>query len=419
MIDASPFILRRAEDRDRSAFINLSRLAFSPMTGLAEAEQDGHDLPLNPDQRQGWVVEDAQTQAIVGRYRELDLATFFQGVRMPLSGLGGVSVAIERRGEKIAQVMVEHALQLARDRQIPLSMLYPFQHGFYRKLGWAWVNAPHQYPVKTSNLPRYAERSQVTTVQLEHHSGLQAVYEKMAPTQNGWLDRQPWHWEEFFKPEGGYEIYQYVEAGTCQGYVAISFKRLESANRTWAVIVEEWVALNASAYRGILGFLASLRDQVETIIWNTHAADPFPHLLKEQRSNPMLHPRAFEFGFIDLFGAIGGGFMWRLVDVKKALELRPVLPVDAGSLSFQIVDPVFGPQSIAVEFGDRVMHCSDRPASTTLKLTIDHLTALFCGIRTAQELVWTGEAELEGDRAGLTALDRAWQAPAPFCWNFF
>jgi predicted acetyltransferase len=415
MPHSSPFTIRPLTEADRDSFINLGRLAFTPLTGLSESQTD---RPIHLESRPGWVAVDADHR-LVGRYRQLDLATFWQGARLPVAGVGGVAVAIERRGQKVAQVMLDHALHTFRDRQFPLSMLYPFQHGFYRKLGWAWVNAPHQYRVATRHLPFYPERVHMAAVSAANHAALQAVYDQAAPTHNGWLDRQPWHWEAFFELEGGSEIYQYVDAGKCQGYVAIEFKRLAAAQSTMTVIVNEWVALTAAAYRGILGFLASLRDQVETIVWNTYASDPFPHLLHEQHTNPILHPERFEFGFVDPFGAIGGGFMWRLVDVVQALEARPIQQTEPFCIGFQITDPVFGEQRVDVEMSDRAMRCIPKTSSTTIHLSIAQLTALFCSVRTAHEMHWLGEIEVDGNSGLLGQLDAAWQTTPPFCWDFF
>ncbi len=74
-----------------------------------------------------------------------------------------------------------------------------------------------------------------------------------------------------------------------------------------AVVVREWVAQTAEAYRGIVGFLASLRDQVSTVIWNTDSEDPLPHLLKEQQQDPALAGSSFDFGLTHRFGEIGAG----------------------------------------------------------------------------------------------------------------
>lgn len=419
MINLSGFTIRRAEERDRRQFINLARLAFEPTRSQADLEKEMQDEPLNPPGGQGWVVEDNSSNHLTGRYRHLELALFFQGVEFPMAGVAGVSVAPERRGQKIAQAMIEHALKQFRQQQIPLSMLYPFRHGFYRKLGWAWVGETRQYRVSARHLPLYPERVQVVPYQAELEASIKAVYHQAAQQHNGWLQREPNRWKGYFKPEGGREIYGYVEAGALLGYVVVEFTHLEPTKTQWAIVVQEWVVLTATAYRGLIGFLASLRDQVTTVIWNTNPQDPFPHLLSEQRCDPAVPNPPFEFGFIPRFGEIGGGFMWRLVDVVKALELRPINPGEPFAIALHIIDPILGNQQITVECVDQKMVCTQQNASTLLTLSIEQLTVLFSGMRSASELHWLGEIDIEGDPTLLAQLDAAWKTTPPFCWDFF
>lgn len=418
MIDLPDFTIRPAEERDRAQFINLARLAFMPTRSQADVEKEMQDEPLNPPGGQGWAVVD-QAGNLAGRYRHLKLALFFQGVEFPMAGVAGVAVAPERRGQKIAQGMIKHALQQFHEQHIPLSMLYPFQHGFYRKLGWAWVGETRQYRVSARHIPLYSERVNVVTYRNDLEAAIKAVYHKAAQQHNGWLQREPNRWKGYFKPEGGEEIYGYTEAGTLLGYMVIEFTHLEPTKTQWAIAVQEWVALTPAAYRGLIGFLASLRDQVTTIVWNTNPQDPFPHLLSEQRCDPTLPPQPFEFGLTHRFGEIGGGFMWRLVDVVKAMELRPIHSGDAFAIAFNIIDPVLGNQQISIEFVEQKMQCTQQPAAASITLSIEHLTQLFCGMRSTSELRWLGEIEVEGDSALIAKLDAAWQATPPFCWDFF
>ncbi|MBC6435736.1 GNAT family N-acetyltransferase [Nostoc sp. HG1] len=359
MLNLPDFIIRPAEDRDRDQFINLARLAFMPTRSQADVEKEMQDEPLNPPGGQGWVLTD-QADNLAGRYRHLELALFFQGVEFPMAGVAGVAVAPERRGQKIAQKMIEYALHQFQEQQIPLSMLYPFQHGFYRQLGWAWVGETRQYRVSARHIPLYPERAHIVPYRNDLEAAIKAVYHKAAQQHNGWLQREPNRWKGYFKPEGGEEIYCYAEAGDLLGYMVIEFTHLEPTKTHWAIAVQEWVALTPAAYRGLIGFLASLRDQVTTIVWNTNPQDPFPHLLSEQRCDPTLPPQPFEFGFTHRFGAIGGGFMWRLVDVVKALEMRPIHSGEPFAISFHIIDPVLGNQQISIEFVERKMHCTSR-----------------------------------------------------------
>lgn len=418
MLQPKNWIFRPTQESDRLQFINLARLAFTPQTSLVDAEQAVLEQPLNPPGRQGWVVEDAEGQ-LVARYRYLDLNVFFENVCFPLAGVGGVAVAMEQRGKGVARWMLEQALTEFRDRQLPLSMLYPFQHGFYRHLGWAWVGQPHQFRVATHYLPSYPERANISAYHLSQASQLQAVYQQVASERNGWLQRDAWQWEEFFRVRGGRELYTYVEAGELLGYIVLEFKQPEWLSAQWAVVVQEWVAQTPSAYRGLLGFVASLRDQVAVVVWNTASNDPFPHLLREQRAYPGIANTESEFGLTHRFGEVGGGFMWRLVDWQRALTLRPIQPGAAFALGFQVRDPVFGEETASFVFADGQMQVAQTPATTSLRLTIEQLTQLFCGVRSPLDLHWTGELEVEGDTSLVHNLALAWQARPPFCWDFF
>ncbi len=414
----SDLIFRLAEERDRTQFINLVRLSFMPTMALADVEQEWGEHPLNPTGRKGWVVEDASGD-LVACYRHLAFELFFAGERFPMAGVGGVAVAIEHRGKGLAQWMLTQALKDFRDQGCLLSMLYPFQHGFYRQLGWAWMGATQQYRVSSRHICSFAERVNIAAYQPSQEEALKALYDKVAIQHNGWLVREPWWWENFFKPKGGREIYTYTEAGNLLGYVVLEFIQLEPEKKQLAVVVREWVALTAAAYRGILGFLGSLRNQITTIVWNTYPNDPFPYLLKEQQRDPALTLPAFDFNYMHQLGLLSGGFMWRLVDARKAIAQRPIQPVAPFALTFHITDPVFGAEQFTVECDDGVMQLISQPAATILKLSVDHLAQLFSGVRRSQQILWTGELELEGDAALLAQLDAAWSTQPPFCWDAF
>ncbi len=412
--------LRPAENNDLSQVANLDRLAFAPLQATEVVEREWYEGSIDLPGRQIFVTVEDATELICGSYTQFDLELFFEGQEFPVMGIGGVAVALHRRGQKLARLMLEHAVESAKSRQVPLMMLYPFQHGFYRQLGWAWVEQVLQYRVAVAQLPAYPERSRILPFHPSHHSqALPQVYRQSALQHNGWLQRQDRHWQRRLKPQAGREIYVYVEAEKVLGYLIFQFGVGEPQPGQTSVKVQEWVALTPTAYRGILGFLSSLRDQVTTVIWNTDAADPFPHLLKEQWRDRAIANPPFEFGLVHRFGETGGGFMWRLVDLVAAFELRPIQPGEAFALTFQVTDPILEAQTITIEFAEGQMICMKQQASTRLKISIEHLTALFSGMRRSQDLWWTGEIELEGDREVLHQLDAAWQAAPPFCWDFF
>lgn len=416
----SAITLRPVQDGDLPQIVNLDRLSFAPLQSNEAIQQQWYDGTVNLPGRKLFLAVEDETGMGVGTYAQLALSTFLQGQEFPMMGIAAVAVAPHRRGQRVARVMLEHALKSAREQQIPIMALYPFQHGFYRRLGWAWVEPVHQYRISARQLPLYEERSQIFPGNLNQQtSALKAVYLQAASQHNGWLQRQDWQWQSWLKPAAGREIYIYQESGQLLGYVVVQFAVLDPPRNVQTIIVQEWVALTASAYRGILGFLASLRDQISTIVWTTFPADPFPHVLNEQRRNPDLLNVPFEFGLVRPFGEIGGGLMWRLTDIATALRLRPIPPTISLAVTFQVSDPIFGEQLIGAEFSDGRIRLLQECPPTILKLSVEHLTQLFCGVRRSRDLLWIGELEVEGDTTLLTHLDHAWQAEPPFCWDFF
>jgi predicted acetyltransferase len=421
MSESSEISLRLAQADELAIVAQLARLAFAPLLSNQDVEQDWYGGNVQLPGRSRFLAEDATGQ-LVGCYVQIELALWFMGQKLPILGIGGVAVALHRRGQGMASHLLDHALRSARDQQVPLTMLYPFQHGFYRSLGWAWVGETRQYRVSTRDLPRSPERHHVVPLSLEtHQPGVQSAYAQGAIAHNGWLDRRDWQWEKFFKSAPGREIYCYIVAGEVLGYIVGQFTSAGPGTRL-ALVIHEWVALTPAAYRGLLGFLASLRDQISTIIWNTDRTDPFPHALQEQRCDPQMPSEAFGFGFTHRLGAIGSSFMWRLVDLRRALELRPIQPGTAFQLMFEVRDAILGDQAIAARFAEGHIQILDSmPDSTTpmLRLSVEQLTLLWSGVRRITELVEMGQVEVVGDRACLPLLDIAWQTQSPFCWDFF
>lgn len=420
MPSPSSLTLRPAQDSDLLQIVNLDRLAFSPLQSNEAIQQQWYNGTVNLPGRKLFLAVEDETGMGVGTYAQLALTTFLEGQEFSLMGIAAVAVAPHRRGQRVARVMLEHALKEAKEQQAPIMALYPFQHGFYRRLGWAWVEQVHQYRVSTRQLPLFEERSRIFPCNFDQQiPALKEVYLQAALQHNGWLKRQDWQWQSWLKPVAGREIYIYQEFGQLLGYVVLRYAVLDPPKQVQAMIVQEWVALTAAAYRGILGFLASLRDQISTIVWTTFPADPFPHLLNEQQRNSDLLNFPFEFGLVHRFGETGGGFMWRLTDIAAALRLRFIQPGTPFAVTFQISDPIFGEQLIGVEFRDTRMQPLQELPRTILKLSVEQLTQLFCGVRRSRDLQWAGELEVEGDATLLAHLDRAWQSEAPFCWDFF
>ena len=103
-----------------------------------------------------------------------------------------------------------------------------------------------------------------------------------------------------------------------------------------AIALNEFVAATPEAHRGLVGHLATLRDQVEEI----HYAAPLDHAWGSVlRTSQNLRPGAEIGPFLDT-GGVASGAMLRITDVKGALELLPPAGNGRGELVLEVDDPI-------------------------------------------------------------------------------
>jgi len=79
--------------------------------------------------------------AFVGGEMVAGLSVMYYRIRLagkvlPMGGVGGVATQPEHRHRHHVARLLDLALRRMRERDIPVSMLYPFKYAFYRKYGW-------------------------------------------------------------------------------------------------------------------------------------------------------------------------------------------------------------------------------------------------------------------------------------------
>jgi predicted acetyltransferase len=418
------WLLRPVCVPDLTAIAHLNRLAFAPTRSDADIAQAWFSPGVILPGRDRWVVIHPSLQTIVATYAELDLQIHWLGRTLAAIGLSGVAVAPEWRSQGIAHWMLAASILRAQAKQVPLMMLYPFQHGFYRRLGWAWVGQLWQYAIATVHLPQYRTAGNLQPLQEQDWAAIKQTYQQVALQKQGWLQRTDWQWDAYrqmYHPDqsAGKAVWCYWQGGQLLGYLFLEFQARSDYGGQVVAIVQEWVAVTVEAYQGFLTFLRGLKDRIAIVIWQTDASDPFPHLLQQQdRVLPQGCDRNLH-GFYHRLGEMGSGFMWRLVHLPTALTQRPIQPGESFRLTLCVQDEILGDQTLTVEAqGDRMV-LTDKPALATLTLSIEHLTVLYAGIRRLSDLIWSGEVLWSGDPSLVAACDRAWQAPIPFCWDMF
>src|SRR6185369_6423249 len=193
------------------------------------------------------------------------LQAWVRGQKLPLAGVGSVAVSPEHRRRGVGEAAMRAALRELRQRGSHLSALYAFRNSYYRKLGYGIVEYLHQLAVSASNLPLADESRRVRRLMLPDRSAVEDLYERVAQQGHFALVRGPdWWSRRLWTYPGDWVVYEGRRRGQIEGYL---YYEVESSHGPFrlAITLTEFVAATPEAHRGLLGHLASLRDQVEEI----------------------------------------------------------------------------------------------------------------------------------------------------------
>ena len=274
---------------------------------------------------------------------------FVRGHRLPVTGVGSVAVSPEHRRRGVGETLMRAALREMRQRGDALSILYAFRGSYYRRLGYGVIETMHQLAFSPSNLPDHEERRGVRRLMLPDRPSVEAVYERVASQGHFALVRkQEWWSQRLWSYPGEWVIYEGRRRGQIEGYLCYEVDSTPGPFKL-SVTINELVAATPEAHRGLVGYLASLRDQVTEIHFAAPADGTWPMTL---RTGQNLRPGAEISVLIDT-GNLANGAMLRLTDVKAALERWPLPPQARGEVVLEVDDPILPQNARAWRAGVR------------------------------------------------------------------
>jgi predicted acetyltransferase len=264
------------------------------------------------------------------------------------------------------------------ENHIPTSVLFPFKHLFYERLGYKLVDEFVYYHFKISDI--IFKKTDYYMMEVERiNDDIRSVYDK-AIFNFDYIAKRPEidYWRAYYK--GNYKFICYNKKFPV-GYVLITFPR-RFGDSEWlthpdkTIMIREALWLDQTAKQTIFNFLWSHRDQREYI------AGYFP--VNEIIVDHLKSPRVLERRILD-------NSLLRIIDVKTVLE-NLTYKVENFSISLKVHDE-FCPwnngvftlisknDSIEVEYNKE----SNNP--TDMEIDITHLAQLIVGYRTAKELL--------------------------------
>ncbi len=318
--------LRGYREEDRGALARLGALAF----GMGAYWEEYYDPEKNPrlDPSLVYVIEDdGEPRATV---TILPMETFVDGKPAEMGGIAAVNAhpAYRRRG--YAGKLMRAAIDGMREREMPLSMLDPFAHAFYRAYGWELATEAVKYELSPTELPTSAEQRRVRA-----YDPTGGDLSRMAELFDGWAATRPCsvrrgegRWLQYLarKDEEG-AVYE-GEDGEIQGYLL--YKQSEGTGDPPNTLdVSELVAITPAAREALVSFMGAYDPRMYTVKLSTPPGEPLHPYLPDSYVRARLEPE-FMLRLVDVEAALG--LLERAVDEPIVLDVSDdVVPENSGS----------------------------------------------------------------------------------------
>lgn len=351
--------------------------------------------------RDAWVFE--RSGEIGAAALVLPATWWFRGQSYPISAIAGVAVRPVDRRRRVAHDLMHAILHTDRTLGRAFSLLFPFQHGFYRRLGYGSVGLMHFWRLPLAHMrDDPALRANVRLLREDDRPAVEALFARSLREQpEGGLERSAGQWQRRWTGplSGEAKWLVYDAAGALHGYVVY---RVEAGT----LEIRELVALSAEAERGIWSFMAAQIEQFKSVTYLSPLDRPLWATLRE--------PYMFEgpeHGFIinDVAG-LTMSFMGRAIDWTAALAPR-AFSVD-GRVIVELTDSVYGGRTLELEFADGHAQARDSQSTPDVRCDVSVLSQLYCGALSAANARWYGL--LHADDTSVALLDRAFTPGPPF-----
>lgn len=383
--------LRAYRDNDRPVLAGLGKTAF----GGSVVVWEGYYTPeKNPriDLDLVYVIEeDGEARATAA---VLPLEVFVDGVAVPMDGVAAVNThpAYRRRG--YAGELMRAVLRAMREREVHLSMLWPFAHAFYRHYGWELCGESIEYTLKPTDLPTSPEQKYLRAYRQDDLPGMMDLLQTEAARHPHGVRRGEKQWlsERLWKDRA---VAVYERGGRVEGYLIYGISdRPEGRTPERALKAHELVAGNLEARAGLLSFMAAQDPLVFEVECSTSRGEPLHPYLESSYVKAEIEPQ----------------FMLRIVDVKGALELldRSV----EGPLVLEISDDGIPENSGAYTVSNgEVVRGTD--SEDHIVLDVRQLAQLYAGYLPARQLARRGLVRPDSERA-LELLEALFPAGDPW-----
>jgi predicted acetyltransferase len=393
--------VRRMTEQDIQTAATVQAEAFN--WDAASMIRRYHESPIY-GWRDGWLVEaDGEIAAVA-----LAVATnwWFNGVSYPVSTIRAVGVHPTARRRGLASQLMRAIVQADQEAGRAFSLLFPFQHSFYRRLGYATAGFTHFYRIPAAQLPDDpALRLHVRSARESDREAIYDLHRQSLLIGAGGLERNTAQWAGRWARNN--ERWVVYDEDGAQGYLA--YQQIEHQ-----IDIRELVALTPAAERGLWSFVAAQSAQYSIATCHAPLDKPLWLMLRE----PLMFEAANRGFELNDAAALTAGMMARLVNVVGAFERCQFAAELTGQITLRLHDPVLEANTTTLElrFDGGRARATPTTAAPNLSCDIVTLSQLFCGVIRADAARWYGQ--LAGDDAAIALLGRAFSGTMPFIHPF-
>jgi predicted acetyltransferase len=319
-----------------------------------------------------------------------------------MGGIAGVATYPEFRRNGYVNKMITHALEKMRAEEQIVSLLHPFEIGFYRKFGWEVFTENKKLLIEKKDLKflntqpglikRFTKES--------HHPDIEKVYANFSKKYTGMLVRDSKRWLNTIYGDGQIAVY-YNESNEPLGYVLYEVKDSK-------MDVQEFVSLSQEARYGLWNFICQHDSMVENVSILTSNHELLPFILHQPKVKMEVTPY----------------FMARIVDAEQCLQKHYFN--DISKNMFLHIEDEYAPWnngSYLIANGEVKVY-KDKPGSNCVqppqrgvRLNINSLTALVFGYKRPTELFELGY--LKGSESEIELLEELIPQNKPYFYDFF
>jgi predicted acetyltransferase len=341
---------------------------------------------------------------------------YMEGAKIPLGGIASVSCLPERRRGGYVSALLSESLTSMRDAGQVLSALWTPHYSLYRKFGWELAGRIVSYslPPKVTKLRRQPGAGRTRRVTADDWSLLDDIYQQHHRPRNGALSRTEarWRTQKFLAFGHAHDAVVWEDSsGRARSYAVYRSAHRPTADSPWGettLRVEDWAALDAGAYGGILQYLLN-HDLVDQIVMTASTDEPLPDMFDEPVH--IKQPPGAWFGP-----------MLRLVDVQLALASRPTLTQAAGKAVIVALTDASAPWNEGtwhIECNEERITAERTGARAQLEMDVRALASIYNGFTKPVDAVRAATIRAN-DAAAVDVATRIFATSfAPYCADDF